>query len=158
MDNSGNKPVVALDSVPRKAFGIRLAFLLEKIVFNNGIVPPLFATSFDECAPENSINSKDTLAAFRVYTLNKFDATHDVDSDVSDYFRIKWYDTKYIALSEFVTNSDQSFYFNFPENKKELDIFLLTSPESKGLYRFKIEVKFLDGRGFSEVTNPVRLY
>ncbi len=158
LNNSGSEPVLAQDNVPKKAFGIRLTFLLEELAVSDDALPSLFSVTYaDECGPDFETTSIDTIVSFRVYTLTKFDATHDSDSDVSDYFRLRSYETTYEPISKFVDDSDRFLYFNFSEDTKVIDVFLLTPPESNGTYNFKIDIEFSDGRILSAITNPIVL-
>jgi hypothetical protein len=123
------------DSVPKKAYGIRLNFK---------ITPYAGTVSSDSCA---YLVPSDTIIDIKILTIYDFDAIHLANSDVSDYFEIaspasgnQSYNTGYSYIS-FSSIKDYLAETTDQSQFHQLDFLLTTSPQLNTKNEFKIVIE-----------------
>lgn len=146
-DNGGKTAIDSVDSVPSKAYAIRLK--------THNVVT-------DYKGPNKDVNESGYARRFRttdlnIYVLQRFDANHLAGSDVSSYFLYHYgpqYTIQYLLQEHIMsyprgrpnpeTEFDESYYF-----------MLMHQPDSSGAYTFRVELKFSDGSSFTDTTHVI---
>jgi hypothetical protein len=164
LDNSGKLPITAGSTTPKKAFGIRLIFSLERIAVKNSYNMSLFSSAYanGDCAYGKILIPKNTITSIIITTNYKFDGNMDIGADISKYFLYRYLGTDYFTIQEWLktdTNYPDRYIndYNQEKNERTLDLMLLTPPSDAGLHSFNIEVKLSNGDTLSATTNVILL-
>jgi hypothetical protein len=160
LDNSAKEPIVALsDTVVKKAYGIRLQLIREKLACLEKRRPSLFISSAYafkcSCAPAQEYRPKDSIVSIKIYTLHSFDNDHAAGSDLSAYLKV-YRSYAFSTIEQFVKNSP-TVLFDDKQLEQTIDFLLMTPPAINVEHAFKVQFILSDGRTLEGETSPVKL-
>ena len=160
LDNSAQAPVVSLsDTVIKKAYGIRLQLIREKMACLEKRRPSLFISSAYafkcSCAPAQEYRPKDSIVAIKIFTLQSFDNNHAAGSDLSAYFKV-YRSYAFSTIEQFVKNSP-TVLFDDKQVELSIDFLLMKPPAINVEHAFKVQFTLSDGRTLEGETSPVKL-
>jgi hypothetical protein len=159
LNNSGGQPAVANADVPKQAYGIRLAFTLEKIA-SKTLEGQMFSRCYADCGYDPILHPADSIVSIAIVSNNEFDIDHHLGSDVSEYFRYLNYN-KYLTIQELLKENenpdDLIKDYNFSSNQRTIDLLLLTPPQYASPFTFEVTVKLSNGIIMKETTSSINL-
>lgn len=167
LDNSGERPVVTLDtSIPKNAYGIQLDLIRGLVAFNR-TSPGFFQSAYAfscECPPEFHIKPKDEIQSIEIFTVNDFDDIHSAGLEVTDYFRMM-NNGNLITLADYLEsmkgtdskgNSGWSIY-NEGDLRLRLTLLLMEAPSMGTTHQFEVKINLSDGRTLEQLTTVIIL-
>lgn len=159
LDNSAQTPIVSLsDTVIKKAYGIRLQLIREKLAClekrQSLFISSAYAYSC-RCAPAQEYRPKDSIVSIKIYTLQSFDNDHAAGSDLSAYFK-EYRSYAFSTIEQFVKNSP-TVLFDDKQLEQTIDFLLMTPPAIHVEHSFKVQLILSDGRTLEGETSPVKL-
>ena len=158
IDNSGQTPVVVdTGTIPKEAYGLQLECSLSKLAFHKSSDFTGFNSSYAFecfCPPETQYFAQDTISEIRITSLNAFDNTHPVNSEISDYFKVLTYNT-YITIQKYI-DYPETIYYGEPYIEI-IRIFLMQPPLITGEHRFKVEIELSGGLILTSTSSLINL-
>lgn len=147
-DNSGEQPVDATtDSVPAKAYAIKLTFTME----------PRGGTGDELDEHESRHLNQDRLASINVYALSDFDSTHAAGVSLNDYIISSPGGTIPEKIQNGNVGSGGSSNVG-ASSWTETEYFkIMYQPLVMGHYSFVVDIGMNDGRHLTDTTS-VQLY
>lgn len=150
LDNSALIPVITeADSVPMKAFGIRVD--LEDTIWYASSLPSIYSTAYATSCDEVYVGSH-SIIDIRIKTIGAFSSNVPAASDISEFFLFR------------LPGEPHADYFSL-ENvigkitlSGAVDLYLMKPPVERGLYQFQVEVLLSDGITHSSTSREVLLY
>jgi Domain of unknown function (DUF5034) len=160
LDNSGKISIVApADSVVKTAFGIQINVKREKIASikcpTNAQKNIVYSTSCD-CLPLFQFLPKDSIINVKIFTSNQFNTTHPMGSDITEYFK-SIDEFKYSGIDKFIKTLNQTITDD-SELESLTNLFLMTPPEKKGRFVFRLQLTLLDNSTLEFSTKEILLF
>lgn len=160
LNNSAQEPVVSVsDTVIKKAYGIRLQLIREKMAClekrRSLFISSAYAFTKCRCPAAQEFRPKDSIVSIKIYTLQSFDNTHLAGSDLSAYFKVyKAY--SFSTIDDFVKRTP-TVLFDSEELEQTIDFLLMTVPSMNVEHKFKVQLILSDGRTLESETSTVNL-
>lgn len=160
LDNSQEDiSVQFVDSIPATAYGIRVEVIHNNEVCHWRAPRARFLSSSAmafSCDCYDALTMPmDTIVGFHVYSDSTFSETILAGDEITHLFR-------YRTGGEFLPLLETTSTLGVDESNSNTlsfsDILLFTAPEEAGVYSFNVELEMMDGRIFSQHTDPVRLW
>lgn len=155
LDNSKREILIAGETVPRRAYGIRLLINKKEIACapsHIGFLPAAYARSCG-CPPDVQFLARDSITNIQVFTVNNFNSSYPAQSDVSELFNVfeqQTFSSIYNYLLNKETTIDHELAYQQPVN-----LLLLSAPAQNTLHSFTVRVTLSDGRVFEKNTTPL---
>lgn len=157
LDNSGIVPVaIRDDTVSKKSYCLGITITTTKIALQKTAVPNLFVQTASAqdcfCAGGFYGQTKDTLLALHIYTVNDFDSTHLAGSEINTYF----FSDGRNPLPATGQFNQPLYSFDFGSPAFVYSLMLMHEPQFSALCQFRVEVDF-SNRKYELLTKPVNL-
>lgn len=148
-NNTGENPFdVSLDSVPKKAYAIKMT--LNEVM----------RTISEGDAQDNGFINQDQLTSLSILSLYNFDTTHPAGTSLNSYFLTSLNSSATVSafVSKGQIGAGSYKNGNYTDNwNTDQYLYLMTPPTTSGEQSFVVKIDLSDGRSMSDTIN-VKLY
>ncbi len=140
LDNTGQAPVAAQDSVYKLAYVLRITYAAA--------LDPEYKGEYDSY--ESPLYNNDPFTSFSVTCSTDFDASHPAGTPLNDLF------SPGMDLSEEVNYEKMRYKMYYPS--RPIDLWLMSPPDVEGSYQFTVEFVCESGKILTATATPIVLH